>query len=134
MVILVAYKKSITAEATAKIFFERVWVHFGIPKTIISYHHIQLLNTLWLSLWSWLDIKLTKFTTFHPQMDGQTEVVNMMIVHILQMYNSNHLRTWDESLLYVQHSYNIAIHSSTSHSPFQVGLVSKPSGLQYKLA
>jgi hypothetical protein len=29
MMILVACKKSITAEATAKLFFERVWVHFG---------------------------------------------------------------------------------------------------------
>jgi hypothetical protein len=37
MVILAACKKNITAEATAKIFFERVWVHFGLPQTIISY-------------------------------------------------------------------------------------------------
>jgi hypothetical protein len=29
--ILVSYKKSITAESIAKLFFERVWVHFGIP-------------------------------------------------------------------------------------------------------
>jgi IS30 family transposase len=36
MVILVAWKKSITAEATAKLFFEQVWVHFGIPQTIVS--------------------------------------------------------------------------------------------------
>jgi hypothetical protein len=36
MAILVACKKSITAEATAKLFFERVWVHFGIPQTIVS--------------------------------------------------------------------------------------------------
>jgi IS30 family transposase len=36
MVILVACKKSITAEATAKLFFERFWVHFGIPQTIVS--------------------------------------------------------------------------------------------------
>jgi hypothetical protein len=36
MAILVAYKKSITAEATAKLFFEQVWVHFGIPQTIVS--------------------------------------------------------------------------------------------------
>jgi hypothetical protein len=31
MVILVACKENITTEAIAKIFFERVWVHFGIP-------------------------------------------------------------------------------------------------------
>jgi hypothetical protein len=36
MTILVAYKKSITTEATAKLFFERVWVHFEIPQTIVS--------------------------------------------------------------------------------------------------
>ena len=49
-----------------------------------------------------------------------------MIVHILRMYNSKHPRTWDEILPYVQHSYNRALHSSTSHNPFQVGLGFQP--------
>ena len=49
-----------------------------------------------------------------------------MIVHILRMYNSKHPRTWDESLPYVQHSYNRALHSSTNHNPFQVGLGFQP--------
>jgi hypothetical protein len=49
-----------------------------------------------------------------------------MIVHIRRMYNSNNRRTWDESLPYVQHSYNRALHSSTGHSPFQVGLGFQP--------
>jgi hypothetical protein len=31
MSIMMVCKKNITAESTAKIFFERVWVHFGIP-------------------------------------------------------------------------------------------------------
>jgi hypothetical protein len=73
-----------------------------------------------------LDTKLTKSTTFHLQTDGQTEVVNRMIVHILRMYNSKHPRTWDESLPYVQHIYNQALHSSTNHNPFQVGLGFQP--------
>jgi hypothetical protein len=34
MAIIVAYKKNITAEATAKIFFERVWVHFESHKPL----------------------------------------------------------------------------------------------------
>jgi hypothetical protein len=122
MVIMVACKKSIIAEATAKLFFERVWVHFGLPQTIVSDRDIRFLSTFWSSLWSLLDTKLTKSTTFHPQTDGQTEVVNRMVVHILRMYNSKHPCTWDESLPYVQHSYNRALHSSTNHSPFQVEL------------
>jgi hypothetical protein len=128
MEILVACKKNITVEATAKIFFERVWVHFGIPQNIVSDQDSQFLSTFWSSLWSLLDTKLTKSTTFHPQIDGQTEVVNRMIVHILRMYNSKKPRTWDKSLPYVQHSYNRALHSSTDHNPFQVGLGFQPLG------
>jgi hypothetical protein len=122
MAILTAWKKSIIVEAIAKLFFERVWVHFGIPQTIISNWDSQFLNTFWSSLWSLLDTKLTKSTAFHPQMDGQTKVVNQMIVHILLMYNSKHPHTWDESLPYVQHNYKRSIHSSTNHNRFQVGL------------
>jgi hypothetical protein len=36
MAILTTWKKNITATSTAKLFLERVWVHFGIPQTIIS--------------------------------------------------------------------------------------------------
>jgi hypothetical protein len=36
MAILIACKKSITTEAIAKLLFERVWVHFGIPQNIVS--------------------------------------------------------------------------------------------------
>jgi hypothetical protein len=73
-----------------------------------------------------LDTKLTKSTAFHPQTNGQTKVINWMIVHILHMYNSKLTHTWDESLPYVQHSYNRTFHSSTNHNPFQVGLGFQP--------
>lgn len=73
-----------------------------------------------------LDTKLTKSITFHPWTDGQEEVINRMIVHILCMYNSKHPQTWDESLPYVQHNYNRSLHSSTSRSLFQVGLGFQP--------
>ena len=73
-----------------------------------------------------MDTKVTKSTTFHPRTDGQTEVVNRMIVHILQMYNSKHPCNWDQSLPYIQHSYNRALHSSIGHNPFQVCLVFHP--------
>jgi hypothetical protein len=122
MAIVVARKKNITTEATAKLFFARVWIHFGIPQTIVSDRDSRFLITFWSSLWSLLDTKLTQSTTFHPETDGQTKVINRMIVHILCMYNSKHPHTWDESLPNVQHSYNRALHSSTEHNLFQVGL------------
>jgi hypothetical protein len=102
MAILIACKKNITVEAMAKLFFERVWVNFGFPQTIISDQDSKFLSTFWSSLWSLFDTKLTKSTAFHPQTDGQTKVVNRMVVHILQMYNSKHPRTWYGNLPYVQ--------------------------------
>ena len=126
MAIMVACKKNITVEATNKLFFEWVWVHFGIPKSIISYRDNRFLNTFYSSLWSMLDTMLTKSTTFHPQNYGQKEVINRMIIHIIGMYNSNNPRTWYESLPYVQHSYNRDLHNSTSHNPFQVGFGFQP--------
>ena len=103
-----------------------VWVHFGILQSIISDRENRFLSTFWFSLWSMLDTKLTKSTAFCPHIDGQTEVVKRMIVHILRMYNSKHPCTWDESLPYVQHSYNWALHNSTNHIPFQVGFGFQP--------
>jgi hypothetical protein len=50
MAIMTTCKKNITAEATAKLFFERVWVHFGIPQTIVSDRDSRFLNTFWSSL------------------------------------------------------------------------------------
>jgi len=73
-----------------------------------------------------LDTKLTKSTYFCPQTDGKIEFVNKMIVHILHMYKSKHPCTWGESLSYVQNNYNWALHNSTDHNPFQVGLGFQP--------
>jgi IS30 family transposase len=71
MAIITTRKKSITTTDTAKILFERVRVHFGMPQTITSDWDNRFLNTFWSSLWSLLDTKLTKATAFHPQTDGQ---------------------------------------------------------------
>jgi hypothetical protein len=86
----------------------------------------MFLSTFWSNLFLMLDTKLTKSTYFHLQTDRQTKVFNCMIVHIMHMYNSKHTHTWDESLPYVKHSYNWDLYSSTSHSPFQVGLGFQP--------
>ena len=47
------------------------------------------------------------------------EVVNRTVVHTLRIYNSIHPKTWDESLSYIHHSYNRAMHRSIGVSPFE---------------
>jgi len=72
MAILTPCKKSITVEATTKLFFDCVWVHFGLPQTIVLDRDNKFLGTFWSSLWSLIDTKLTKYTAFHPHTNGQT--------------------------------------------------------------
>ena len=69
-----------------------------------------------------MDTKLKKMTTFHSQIDGQTEVVNMIVIHFLRGYCSKHHKLWDEQLHYIQHAYNRAKHSSTIASSFETCL------------
>jgi ribosomal protein L21E len=73
-----------------------------------------------------LDANLTKSIAFHPQNDGQIEVIKRMIVHILHMYNSKHPCIWDESLSYVFFQKSNAKYKQHHHQhrvlhKFQVG-------------
>jgi len=114
MCILKPCKKKITTEKTAKLFFQNVWVHFGLPTSIVSDRDSNFVGNFWSTfLWGSMDTKLKKSTTFHLQTDGQTEMVNRTMIHLLRGYCNKNPKLWDEHLYYVQHAYNWAKHSST---------------------
>jgi hypothetical protein len=119
MCILMPCTKQVTAEKTTQMFFQNVWVHFGLPKSIISDRDSQFVGSFWSSLWALMDTKLKKSTAFHLQTDGQTEMVNRTVVHLLRAYCGKHPKLWDEHLHYIHHAYNQAKHSSTQMSPFE---------------
>lgn len=83
MICLIPCKKTITGEEAAKLFFRHIWIHFGLPSSIVSDRDSRFLSKFWRSLWSMMDTKLQRSTAFHPQTDGQTEVVNRTVVHLL---------------------------------------------------
>jgi hypothetical protein len=100
-------------------FFQNVCVHFGLPKSIISDRDSRFVGSFWSSLWALMDTKLKRSTTFPLQTDGQTEVVNRTVVHLLRAYCRKHPNLWDENLHYIHHAYNQAKHSSTQMLLFE---------------
>jgi hypothetical protein len=58
MFILMPCKKTIKGQEVANMFFEQVWVHFGIPKRIISDQDTIFLSTFWITLWEKMKTKL----------------------------------------------------------------------------
>jgi hypothetical protein len=113
MCILMPCKKQITTEQTVNFFFQYVWVHFGLPTSIILDQDTRFLGDLWTSFWRMMDTKLKRSTYFHPHVDRQTKVLNQIVVLVLQGYYNKHPKLWDEQIPYVHHAYNQALHSST---------------------
>ena len=70
----------------ADIFMKEIFCLHGIPKVIIYDRDAKFTGNFWKSLFKGLDTKLNFGTSFHPQMDGQTEKVNQVLDNMLQMY------------------------------------------------
>jgi len=98
MCTLTPCKNKITAEQTTQIFFQNIWVHFGLPTSIVCGQDSRFVGNSWSNLWDMMDTKLKKSTTFHTQIDGQIEMVNKTIIHLLRGYCSKHPKLWDEQL------------------------------------
>jgi hypothetical protein len=67
MCIFMPCKNTIKGQEARNLFFEHVWVHFGTPRSIISYRDTKFLNTFWTTLRDNMNTKLKRSTTFHPQ-------------------------------------------------------------------
>jgi hypothetical protein len=95
MCILMPCNKKIIAEKTTNLFFQHVWVHFGLPTSIVSDQDARFLGDFLNNLWRMMDTKLKRSISFHPQTDEQTEVVNKTVVIFLRGYCNKHPKLWD---------------------------------------
>ncbi|KAJ6990285.1 hypothetical protein NC653_018742 [Populus alba x Populus x berolinensis] len=96
------------------------YLYLASLNSIVSDRDSRFLSKFWCALWAMMDTKLKRSTAFHPQSDGQTEVVNKTIVHLLRGYNARHPKTWDESIPFLQFAINHTLHSSTNKSLSEV--------------
>jgi hypothetical protein len=97
MACFIACNQTTTAAQTTELYSHHVWPHFGLPITIIWARDSRFLSSFWQTLWALLGCHLNFSTAFHPQMDGQTEVVNRVLVHALRMHFSRR-KQWDTYL------------------------------------
>ena len=67
----------------------------------------------WKALMAKLGVKLLFSTAYHPQTDGQTEVVNRSLSTLLRVLIKPNLKNWEECIPHAEFAYNRATHRAT---------------------
>jgi len=108
------------ASKVATLFFNEIVRLHGLPKTIVSDRDVRFTSYFWKTLWHKLGTKLKFSTAYHPQTDGQTEVVNRSLGNLLRCLVGENTRNWDLYLPRAEFAYNDSVNRSTGKSPFEI--------------
>jgi hypothetical protein len=91
----------------------------GIPKTIVSYGDPKFTSNFWKGLFNGFVTNLNFNTTYHPELDEQTERVNQVIEDMLRLYVMDKPSKWKNCLHLVEFAYNNGYQTFLKMSPFE---------------
>ncbi|GJZ05087.1 retrotransposon-related protein [Tanacetum coccineum] len=114
-----ALPTNFNAHKVAEVFVEAVVKHHGIPKTIVSDRDPIFVSKFWTQLFKLSGTQLNHSTAYHPQMDGQTEVVNRGLEQYLRAMVTNRPDHWVRFLSWAKYCYNTNYHNNIKMTPYQ---------------
>ena len=78
------------------------------------------MSKFWQELFKLLGTQLQLSTFYHPQIDGQTEVVNRSLQTYLRCMSAERPKDWSKWLPLIEWWYNTKYHTSTHSTPFAI--------------
>jgi len=108
-----------TAQQLASRFSVEICQLHGLPKTIISDRDPLFVNTFWQHMFKAQGTTLKFSSSYHPQTDGQTEVLNRGLEAYLRCFVGNQPNKWHQFLHLAELWHNTTYHSAIGTSPFR---------------
>jgi transposase InsO family protein len=115
-----------TAEEFATLFFKNVYCKHGMPVSLVTDRGSLFTSRFWTSLAKTTQLEHRFSTAYHPQTDGQTEVVNQWMEQDLRLYINLEQNDWADLLPHAEFCYNTTTHSTTGVSPFEAYIGTNP--------
>ena len=117
----------------ASTFLSFVYKYHGLPEKIISDRDSVFMSIFWKSLFKTLGVKISPSTAYHPQTDGQTEIVNRKLEEMIRGFVNYDRDNWDMHLTEFEVAYNSSVHGATSFTPFYLNYGIHPKILPAEL-
>lgn len=122
-----------TAFIVAHLFLDIVVKIHGMLHNLVSDWDPLFLSKFWQELFKLSGSKLRMSSAYHPQSDGQTEVLNRVIDQYLRSFVHQRPSSWGKFLLLAEWSYNTSIHTTTGMTPCKVTFGKQPPSITHYL-
>uniref|UniRef100_A0A2N9HZR1 Reverse transcriptase n=1 Tax=Fagus sylvatica TaxID=28930 RepID=A0A2N9HZR1_FAGSY len=108
-----------TAAKVADLFMKNVFKLHGMPTSIVSDRDTAFTANFWQELFKIQEVELAMSSSYHPQTDGQTEVVNRSLEQYLRAFAGDKPSLWVHWLPMAEFWFNTNYHTSTKMTPFE---------------
>jgi hypothetical protein len=114
-------------------FMETVQKLHRSQNIIVSDRDNIFIGHFWTKLFSCLGTLLAHNSSYHPQFDGQTEIVNKCLEGYLRCFVSDKQTQWFKWLPLTKWWYNTSFHTAIKMTPFMKLCLYHPPSITYSL-
>ncbi|KAM1393842.1 hypothetical protein ACFX2F_029952 [Malus domestica] len=116
----IALSHPYTAMSVVQAFIEFVFKLHGMPSSIVSDRDPVFINAFWREFFKLQGSKLCMSLGYHPQNDGQTEVMNRCLETYLRCFIVGQPKKWVNWLPWDEWCFNTSHHTFAGFKPFEL--------------